>query len=106
MKPLDQLVVEAFEAFTRRFNRPPRFGAAAPGRVNLIGEHTDYNNGFVLPMAIDRWAIVVADLTPANNSTLWAIDLDQTVQCDFAGQCSPIAGSFANYLLGVVVQFA
>ncbi len=106
MMPLDQLVGEALEAFTSRFGRPPRFGAAAPGRVNLIGEHTDYNNGFVLPMAIDRWAIVVADLTPANNSTLWAIDLDQTVQCDFASQRSPVAGSFANYLLGVVDQFA
>ena len=106
MMPLDQLVAGAIEAFTSRFGRPPRFGAAAPGRVNLIGEHTDYNNGFVLPMAIDRWAIVVADLTHASNSTLWAIDLDQTVQCDFAGLRSPVAGSFANYLLGVVDQFA
>jgi len=106
MTPFDQLVAQAVEAFASRFGRPPRFGAAAPGRVNLIGEHTDYNNGFVLPMAIDRWAIVVADLTPANNSTLWAIDLDQTVQCDFAGRRSPIAGSFANYLLGIVDQFA
>ena len=106
MTPLDQLVAGAIDAFTGRFGRPPRFGAAAPGRVNLIGEHTDYNNGFVLPMAIDRWAIVVADLTHASNSTLWAIDLDQTVQCDFAGLRSPVAGSFANYLLGVVDQFA
>ncbi|MCH8822315.1 MAG: galactokinase [Planctomycetes bacterium] len=105
-RTIDRQLSEAVEAFTSRFGRPPRFGAAAPGRVNLIGEHTDYNNGFVLPMAIDRWAIVVADLTPANNSTLWAIDLDQTVQCDFADLRSPIAGSFANYLLGVVDQFA
>lgn len=106
MTPLDQLVAEAVEAFTSRFDRPPRFGAAAPGRVNLIGEHTDYNHGFVLPMAIDRWAIVVADLTPADTSTLWAIDLDQTVECDFAGQRSPVTRRFANYVLGVVDQFA
>jgi galactokinase len=35
---------------------------AAPGRVNVIGEHTDYNDGFVLPMAIERYAIMAATL--------------------------------------------
>jgi galactokinase len=42
------------EAFTRVFRRPPSVAASAPGRVNLIGEHTDYNGGFVLPMAIPQ----------------------------------------------------
>ncbi|HVE77445.1 MAG TPA: galactokinase family protein, partial [Gemmatimonadaceae bacterium] len=42
------------QAFERRFGAPPRYVARAPGRVNLIGDHTDYNDGFVLPMAIDR----------------------------------------------------
>ncbi len=41
-------------AFTERFGRRPEFIARAPGRVNLIGEHTDYNGGLVLPIAIDR----------------------------------------------------
>lgn len=41
-------------AFTEKFNTPPSLLVQAPGRVNLIGEHTDYNDGFVLPMAIDR----------------------------------------------------
>lgn len=40
--------------FEQRFATPPRFVVRAPGRVNLIGEHTDYNDGFVLPLAIDR----------------------------------------------------
>ena len=40
--------------YQRRFNQPPTFIVRAPGRVNLIGEHTDYNDGFVLPMTIDR----------------------------------------------------
>ncbi len=106
MTPLDQLVAEAVEAFTSRFGRPPRFGAAAPGRVNLIGEHTDYNNGFVLPMAIDRWAIVVTDLTPRHESTIWAIDLKEIAQWDLTAPLVPVDAHFANYVLGVVDQFA
>jgi galactokinase len=42
------------KAFHERFQSPPAFVVRAPGRVNLIGEHTDYNEGFVLPLAIDR----------------------------------------------------
>jgi galactokinase len=47
-------------AFVQQFNRKPRWITAAPGRVNLIGEHTDYSGGFVLPFAIDRHCYVVA----------------------------------------------
>ncbi|MHC4415690.1 MAG: galactokinase [Planctomycetota bacterium] len=89
------------KAFTDRFGRSPRFAAAAPGRVNLIGEHTDYNDGFVLPMAIGRRAIIVADRAVEAPSTLWAVDLDEVVAADLAAPLSPIPGSFANYLLGV-----
>ena len=42
------------QEFIRQFGHPPIAIVRAPGRVNLIGEHTDYNGGFVLPMAIDR----------------------------------------------------
>ena len=56
--PLESLVQAATAEFGRRFGRPPRWVVAAPGRVNLIGEHTDYNDGFVLPMAIDRHVVI------------------------------------------------
>ncbi len=46
--------LELKQEFERRFSAPPEYIVRAPGRVNLIGEHTDYNGGFVLPMAIDR----------------------------------------------------
>ena len=45
---------QATQAFTDAFGRPPDVLVRASGRVNLIGEHTDYNDGFVMPMAIDR----------------------------------------------------
>jgi galactokinase len=47
-------------AFAERFGRPPEGVWAAPARVNLVGEHTDYNDGFVLPLAIDRRVTVAA----------------------------------------------
>src|SRR5438128_5268577 len=58
---LELLVKAADDEFARRFGRAPRWVVAAPGRVNLIGEHTDYNDGFVLPMAIDRHVVLAAD---------------------------------------------
>jgi galactokinase len=54
---LRRRVVQEFE---RCFGAPPVLVVRAPGRVNLIGEHTDYNDGFVLPMAIDRAVWIAA----------------------------------------------
>ena len=51
--------------FNKTYGRDPQWIAAAPGRVNVIGEHTDYNDGFVLPMAIDRYTVIAA--APAAN---------------------------------------
>ncbi|HRF60704.1 MAG TPA: galactokinase [Fimbriimonadaceae bacterium] len=53
-------VERAVERFVETFGRRPSHVAVAPGRVNLIGEHTDYHDGFVLPAAIDRWVVVAA----------------------------------------------
>jgi galactokinase len=66
--------------FERRFGALPAFVVRAPGRVNLIGEHTDYNDGFVLPMAIDR-AVWIAG-RPRSDGRVWAhsLDLDRTAE--------------------------
>lgn len=58
---IDQHVAQVAGEFQRRFGRSAKYAAVAPGRVNLIGEHTDYNDGFVLPMAIERQTVIVAD---------------------------------------------
>jgi galactokinase len=58
--PLDQVVARALDGFQRRFGRTPQSLVAAPGRVNIIGEHIDYNDGFVLPMAIERYTVIAA----------------------------------------------
>ena len=51
---------EAAIAFEKHFGRSPQWLGVAPGRVNLIGEHIDYNDGFVLPVAIDRYTAIAA----------------------------------------------
>lgn len=103
---MDRQVESLAVKFAERFGRRPRFGAVAPGRVNLIGEHTDYNDGYALPMAIDRHVVLLADPSPAGASELWAVDLNESVSVNLAAPPSPRAGSFGNYLPGVADQFA
>ena len=76
--PLDKNDIAA--QFSRRFGQSPRWIVRAPGRVNLIGEHTDYNDGFVLPMAIDR-AVWIA-LRPRNDRrvAVYSVDYDQVAE--------------------------
>lgn len=70
------------QAYIERFGERPLFVVRAPGRVNLIGEHTDYNDGFVLPMAIDR-AIYIA-LSPRNDNRVELHSLDLENPADFS----------------------
>ena len=60
MEAWESWVEGACSDFARDYGRPARWVALAPGRVNLIGEHTDYNEGLALPCAIDRQAMVLA----------------------------------------------
>ncbi len=95
----------AAKAFRARFGREPSHAAAAPGRLNLIGEHTDYNEGFVLPLAIDRWVAAAVAPAPGACSRLHAADLDETVEADLTGPVQPVGG-FADYLIGVAAELA
>jgi galactokinase len=70
----------------------------APGRVNLIGEHTDYNDGFVMPMAIDR--ATTAIMTPRADRTIAARSGDSTVTIDLDQTGGGPTGSWADYLRG------
>jgi len=72
----------ALEVFRRRFGGEPRALVRAPGRVNLIGEHVDYNEGFVLPAAIDRDAWVAASPSDDGAITLEAVDVSERVRFD------------------------
>ncbi len=73
----------------------------SPGRINILGEHTDYNDGFVLPGAIDKEAVFAIDLNKQDKYQLTSLDLDAQY---VANNCAPCDQAWANYLLGVVAQ--
>lgn len=94
--------------FERRFGRAPTIGATAPGRVNLIGEHTDYNDGLVMPFAIDRAVTMVAAPAAADDVTVWALDVDgpgAVVRAPAAVAAAPGPHGHANLVFGVIEQF-
>jgi galactokinase len=103
---LEKLAGDAKEAFNGVFGYAPRHVAAAPGRVNLIGEHTDYTGGYVLPMAIDRYVVIAAGSgSPTRNSgsprwTVHSTAQDATVS--FAVDDSPNIPGWCKYLQGVL----
>src|SRR6056297_1564745 len=76
----------------------------APGRVNLIGEHTDYNNGFVLPMAIDRRIYAYVQLRDDNNINIYSIDLDRFFTTNTKTLAFNEDNSWSNYIIGVVSE--
>jgi galactokinase len=88
--------------FGELFGNTPHL-VRSPGRINLIGEHTDYNNGFVLPAAIDREVIFASRLNCSDQIRLYANDLDQSFRTDIAS-IKPSPKNWPNYVLGVVDQ--
>lgn len=79
------------------FGRPPAVRACAPGRVNLLGEHTDYNDGFVLPTAIPQQTCVALDRSPDDRCHVYSATLDQ--EATFSPR-EPAPAGFARYVEG------
>jgi galactokinase len=74
---MDSRTTALVAAFTNAYQHQPASAVRAPGRVNLIGEHTDYNDGFCLPMAIERDVRIV--LRPRQDTTVRVLSLEQVV---------------------------
>jgi galactokinase len=90
------------QSFSTYFNAKPDFIVRAPGRVNLIGEHTDYNDGFVLPMAIDR-AVWIA-LSPRTDSQIRIRSLDLEVDSAFDLFSLAKGNGWLEYIKGVAYE--
>ncbi|MBC7877212.1 MAG: galactokinase [Anaerolineales bacterium] len=87
------------QSFSTHFNSKPEFIVRAPGRVNLIGEHTDYNDGFVLPMAIDR-AMWIA-LSPRDDSQIRIRSLDLETDAVFDLHSLAKGEGWVEYIKGM-----
>lgn len=88
------------KAFYEQYGRAPRL-FSAPGRVNLIGEHTDYNEGFVLPMAIDRETMVAAAVRDDRRVRAFSLNVNEAVEFDLDHRGTPRRGLWLDYLEGV-----
>src|SRR5207302_4274950 len=102
---LEALARKVAAQFTERFGRPPRWMAAAPGRVNLIGEHTDYNDGFVLPMAIERYTVVAAERRLDKEIVLHSLATGDTASFNLPGPLQRGEPAWSNYVRGVIAGF-
>ncbi|CAB1311832.1 unnamed protein product [Coregonus sp. 'balchen'] len=110
---VSELVAEARRVFEQSFGGDaPQVAVCAPGRVNLIGEHIDYNQGFVLPMALPLVTVVVGSRTSGQSASIItaAKDVEEPRRVDFdfpndKAPLSPGKPSWANYVKGVVHHY-
>ncbi|MBW4565436.1 MAG: galactokinase [Mojavia pulchra JT2-VF2] len=85
--------------FQQVFGKPPETQASAPGRVNLLGEHTDYNDGFVLPTAIPQHTTVQLGLSSDRQHQFYSQNLDERVSI-LDGNHTP--SGFSSYIFGCI----
>ncbi len=111
-KELKPLIQDVEEQFKKQFNREPRWITMAPGRVNLIGEHVDYNDGYVLPMAIEKYMVVAADyrdkVVKDNKATLCihstALNETKTIENVYEDKILSVS-NWTDYIRGVLAGF-
>jgi galactokinase len=109
---LNELRDQVVEEFRQRYGRNPQYIVAAPGRVNIIGEHTDYNGGFVLPMAIERYVVIAADksnqLSTAGEKAaarVYSANKNDAAPIQVSGKITPGPATWSSYVQGVVAGF-
>lgn len=90
--------------FRERFGGDPKVVVQAPGRVNLIGEHTDYNDGFVFPVAIDRHVVFAARPRSDNRAVVRSVSFDEDAEFTI-NRGLTADGQWSDYVKGMVSEF-
>ncbi|WP_103069187.1 galactokinase [Aquimarina sediminis] len=99
----DSLIQKVKSTFLKRFDAEPIL-SFSPGRINIIGEHTDYNHGFVFPAAIDKGIVSGIQKNNKNHCTAYAMDADEAFEFSLQ-KIKPIKnGGWKNYVLGVIAE--
>jgi galactokinase len=102
---LSDLVADAAAGLLSRLDAKSTITAAAPGRVNLIGEHIDYCDGFVMPFAIDRYVVIAGCANGTSHARIGTSLDDQIAVIDLTKPQEPGEPKWANYLRGVIHGF-
>ena len=98
-----KLVKEVKESFQKHFKAKPIL-IYSPGRINLIGEHTDYNDGFVFPAATNKGIVTAIQKSNASTSKVFAVNKDE-MHAFSLDDISPVKnGDWRNYVLGVIAE--
>ncbi|MBX3001840.1 MAG: galactokinase [Caldilineaceae bacterium] len=95
-----------YDEFVSRLQTRPSLMAVAPGRVNLIGEHTDYNDGFVLPVALDRDVRVLFNPRQNRRVRLYAVEFDAWAEFDLDDLTFSEEHFWSNYVKGMAWSLA
>ncbi len=98
------LIQQTTDFFKREFGNVPTKTVLSPGRINIIGEHIDYNDGYVLPAAIDKIICFAFEKNNSNTANIMAIDLNESVGIDITKEAKLSDVVWTNYLRGVLVQ--
>jgi len=99
---MNETVVDVKNAFKEKFKEESRL-FYSPGRINLIGEHIDYNDGFVMPAAIDKGIFFAIALNDSDKINCYSIDFDERISVPLS-EVRKMDG-WKNYVLGVVNEF-
>lgn len=99
-----KLIQQTSEHFEKLFHNKPQHIFLSPGRINIIGEHVDYNDGYVMPAAINKYICFAISQNDSTQCTLIAKDLNDTYKFDLNDALQPIDKMWANYILGVLHQ--
>ncbi len=92
-------------AFKERYGTAPEFIVSAPGRVNLIGEHTDYNGGFVLPAALDKATVIAGGPRNDNVLELFSLNIQACATVTLSDLVPQRQNAWTNYVAGVAHFF-
>ena len=99
-----KLIASTSEHFKSIFEAEPEALFLSPGRINIIGEHIDYNDGFVLPAAINKYICFAVSKAENEQCTLVAKDLKESFTFNWKDELKPVDKMWVNYMLGVLQQ--
>ena len=100
----DILIKNTVDFFKKTFGNEPQKIVLSPGRINIIGEHIDYNEGYVLPAAIDKIICFAFEKSNSNTSRIIAIDLEDEFEINLADPIELSDNVWTNYVRGVILQ--